>query len=54
MATFRAQLDPTGKVSALLEQRIAPTFAVLVSGEIDHFKASIFRFTAKLPKLTFH
>jgi len=38
MATFRAQLDSTGKVSALLEQRFAPTFAFLVAGEIDHFK----------------
>lgn len=40
MATFRAQLDSTGKVSALLEQRFAPTFAFLVSGEIDHFKVN--------------
>lgn len=40
MSTFRAQLDSTGKVSALLEQRFAPTFAFLVSGEIDHFKVS--------------
>ncbi|KZT42078.1 hypothetical protein SISSUDRAFT_1069613 [Sistotremastrum suecicum HHB10207 ss-3] len=40
MATFRAQLDSTGKVSALLEQRFAPAFAFLVSGEIDHFKNS--------------
>jgi mitochondrial import receptor subunit TOM40 len=38
MATFRAQVDSTGKVAALLEQRFAPTFAFLVSGEIDHFK----------------
>jgi mitochondrial import receptor subunit TOM40 len=38
MATFRAQVDSTGKVSALLEQRFAPTFAFLVAGEIDHFK----------------
>jgi len=38
MATFRAQLDSTGKVSALLEQRFAPTFSFLVSGELDHFK----------------
>ncbi|CCM02073.1 uncharacterized protein FIBRA_04150 [Fibroporia radiculosa] len=38
MSTFRAQLDSTGKVSALLEQRFAPAFAFLVSGEIDHFK----------------
>ena len=38
MAAFRAQLDSTGKVSALLEQRFAPSFAFLVAGEIDHFK----------------
>ena len=38
MSTFRAQLDSTGKVSALLEQRFAPTFAFTVAGEIDHFK----------------
>lgn len=38
MATFRAQLDSSGKVSALLEQRFAPSFQFLVSGEIDHFK----------------
>lgn len=38
MSTFRAQLDSTGKVSALLEQKFAPTFSFLVSGEIDHFK----------------
>nr|ACG27157.1 mitochondrial import receptor subunit TOM40 [Zea mays] len=40
MATFRAQLDSSGKVSALLEQRFAPSFAFLFSGEIDHFKNS--------------
>lgn len=38
MATFRAQVDSTGKVSALLEQRFAPTFAFMISGEIDHVK----------------
>ncbi|KAI0082793.1 hypothetical protein K474DRAFT_1633154 [Panus rudis PR-1116 ss-1] len=38
MSTFRAQLDSTGKVSALLEQRFAPSFSFMVSGEIDHFK----------------
>jgi mitochondrial import receptor subunit TOM40 len=40
MATFRAQLDSSGKVAVLLEQRFAPTFAFLVAGEIDHFKNS--------------
>ncbi|KAJ6502538.1 eukaryotic porin-domain-containing protein [Mycena sanguinolenta] len=39
LATFRAQFDSTGKVSALLEQRFTPTFAFLISGEIDHLKA---------------
>jgi len=38
MSTFRAQVDSTGKVSALLEQRFAPTFGFTVAGEIDHFK----------------
>jgi len=40
MASFRAQLDSSGKVSALLEQRFAPAFAFQVAGEIDHFKNS--------------
>jgi len=39
-ATFRAQLDSSGKVSALLEQQLAPTFAFLVAGEIDHVKST--------------
>lgn len=42
MAGFRAQVDSTGKVAAVLEQRFAPTLAFLLSGEIDHFKVSIF------------
>ncbi|GAA5893976.1 hypothetical protein JCM5296_004123 [Sporobolomyces johnsonii] len=40
MATFRGQVDSTGKVSALLEQRLSPLFAFLVAGEIDHVKSS--------------
>jgi len=38
MASFRAQLDSTGRVSALLEQRFAPAFAFHLAGEIDHLK----------------
>jgi len=38
MSTFRAQVDSTGKVGAWLEQRFAPSFSFIVSGEIDHFK----------------
>jgi mitochondrial import receptor subunit TOM40 len=40
MSTFRAQVDSTGKVSALLEQKFAPSFAFLFAGEIDHWKNS--------------
>jgi mitochondrial import receptor subunit TOM40 len=38
MAQFRAQVDSTGKVVALLEQRFLPTFLFMVSGEIDHYQ----------------
>lgn len=38
LATLRAQLDSTGKVSAFLEQRFTPAFSFLVTGEIDHWK----------------
>ena len=38
LANFRAQLDSTGKVSAISEHRFHPAFAFLISGEIDHFK----------------
>ena len=49
MSTFRAQLDSTGKVSALLEQRFAPSFAFTVAGEIDHFKVCVvFRLPLRL------
>jgi len=43
MSTFRAQVDSTGKVSALLEQRFAPTLSFLLSGEIDHSKVRVFK-----------
>lgn len=45
MATFRAQVDSTGKVSALLEQRFAPTLSFLLSGEIDHVKVCTIHFS---------
>ena len=40
MSTFRGQVDSTGKVSALLEQRLSPAFALGLAGEIDHVKVS--------------
>jgi mitochondrial import receptor subunit TOM40 len=39
-ATFRAQLDSRGRISALLEQRLTGNFAVLMGGEIDHWNVS--------------
>ncbi|KAH9811263.1 eukaryotic porin-domain-containing protein [Melampsora americana] len=38
-ATIRSQIDSHGKVSMLLEQRIAPTFTFSIAGELDHFKS---------------
>jgi len=40
LSNFRAQFDTTGKVSAVIEQQIAPMLTMLVSGEIDHYKNS--------------
>ncbi|KAJ2778315.1 translocase of outer mitochondrial membrane [Coemansia javaensis] len=37
-ATFRAMADNFGKVSMLLEEKIAPGFSFLISGELDHLK----------------
>ncbi len=51
MATFRGMVDSTGKVSALLEQRLSPAFAFLVAGEMDHFKVR-FCFPLLVPRPT--
>ncbi|KAF9434070.1 translocase of outer mitochondrial membrane [Entomortierella beljakovae] len=37
-STFRGQIDTTGKVSAVLEEKIVPGFSFLISGEMDHGK----------------
>jgi len=37
-STFRGQVDTTGKVSAVLEEKIVPGFSFLISGEMDHGK----------------
>lgn len=39
-STFRGQVDTTGKVAAVLEEKIVPGFSFLVSGEMDHGKVS--------------
>ncbi|KAF9316113.1 translocase of outer mitochondrial membrane [Podila horticola] len=37
-STFRGQVDTTGKVAAVLEEKIVPGFSFLISGEMDHGK----------------
>jgi mitochondrial import receptor subunit TOM40 len=37
-STFRAQVDSAGKVSCLLEKRIAQPISLTFAGEIDHLK----------------
>ncbi|KAI9146380.1 eukaryotic porin/Tom40 [Paraphysoderma sedebokerense] len=39
-ATVRNMLDTTGKISTVLEQKMAPGFSFLISGEIDHLKGA--------------
>ena len=39
-ATFRGQIDTTGKVSAVLEEKMAPGFSFLISGDLDHMNVS--------------
>ncbi|KAI9808681.1 MAG: hypothetical protein M1825_003833 [Sarcosagium campestre] len=37
-STFRAQIDSSGRLSCLLEKRIAPAVQVTFAGDMDHFK----------------
>ena len=39
-STFRGQVDTTGKVAAVLEEKIVPGFSFLISGEMDHSKVN--------------
>ena len=39
-AQFRGQVDSTGKVAMLLEQRIAAAVTLILGGEIDHVRSS--------------
>jgi len=40
MATFRAQIDSSGKLSCLLEKRLAPHITTTFAGEVDHVTVS--------------
>ncbi|KAH0556785.1 hypothetical protein GP486_005424 [Trichoglossum hirsutum] len=37
-STFRAQVDSSGRLSCLLEKRVAPTVSLTFAGDMDHFK----------------
>ncbi len=39
-ATIRAQVDSTGRVGLVLEEKLFPGFALLLSGELDHVKSA--------------
>jgi mitochondrial import receptor subunit TOM40 len=38
MSVFRAQVDSTGKLSCLLEKRVAPPVQLTFAADMDHFK----------------
>ncbi|KAG9235496.1 eukaryotic porin/Tom40 [Amylocarpus encephaloides] len=40
MSVFRAQVDSTGKLSCLLEKRVAPMVSLTFASEMDHVKQS--------------
>lgn len=37
---FRGQVDTSGRVAAILEQKLAPGLSVLMTGDIDHMKGA--------------
>lgn len=41
MSTFRAQVDSTGKLSCLLEKRVAPPVTMSFAADVDHFKVCL-------------
>lgn len=49
MSTFRAQVDSTGKLSCLLEKRVAPPVQLTFAADMDHFKVcSIYSYTSRV------
>lgn len=39
-ATLRAQVDSTGRVGMVMEEKLFPGFAMLISGELDHVRST--------------
>jgi mitochondrial import receptor subunit TOM40 len=42
MSTFRAQVDSKGKLSVLLEKRVAAPVTMTFAADVDHFTVSLF------------
>ena len=51
-SSFRAQIDSTGKLSALLEKRVLPFMQVTFAGELDQVKVRPFALCVLNPLLT--
>lgn len=43
-STFRAQVDSSGKLAALLEKRVMPFVQITIAGEIDQLKVCNFKY----------
>lgn len=52
MSTFRAQVDSTGKLSCLLEKRVAPMVQLTFASEMDHVNVRN-NLPVLLPKLSY-
>ncbi|RHZ45168.1 hypothetical protein Glove_688g31 [Diversispora epigaea] len=39
-ATFRGQVDTSGRASVVVEQKITPAFSFLITGDIEHMKST--------------
>jgi mitochondrial import receptor subunit TOM40 len=45
MSSFKAQVDSTGKLSCLLEKRVAPPVSLTFAAEMDQYKVSLLHVT---------
>lgn len=49
MSSFKAQVDSTGKLSCLLEKRVAPPVSLSFAAEMDHFKVNFSEILHSVP-----
>ncbi|PHH75583.1 hypothetical protein CDD80_2254 [Ophiocordyceps camponoti-rufipedis] len=52
MSTFRAQIDSKGKLSGLLEKRVAPQVMMTFAADVDHYKVRMPSHRVQAPVLT--